>query len=207
MINKTIPIEKLIAHPANPNVMSKENFKKLIGHIEKSGNYEPVIVRKHPENANQYQMLNGHHRVKALSHLGYKQVRCVIWNVDDKDALVLLNSLNRLTGKDLLDKKASLIKELTKNFDAKSLAKQLPLTSVAIERLAGITKPKLNADIKAKAFLNCQSFFLDGHQNEIVIMALDNIIDKKDKRTGAVKRAEALVKIFESFLMIGENEK
>lgn len=200
MQDKTIPIEKLTAHPANPNVMSNAGFKKLVNHIERSGNYEPVIVRKDPDKANHYQILNGHHRVKALMQLGISNVRCVIWDVSDDDALVLLNSLNRLNGKDELDKKASLIKQLRERFDAKSLAKQLPLTAPAIERLAGLKKPSLSIQAKAKAFMNSQCFFLDDRQNEMVNNALDSVINKNDKRTNAVKRTEALVHICKSFM-------
>ena len=45
---RTIPLEKLIAHPDNPNRMSKVNFGKLVSNIERSGRYEPLIVRPWP---------------------------------------------------------------------------------------------------------------------------------------------------------------
>ena len=43
---RTIAIEKLVAHPDNPNRQSKVNFDKLVRNIERTGKYEPLIVRR-----------------------------------------------------------------------------------------------------------------------------------------------------------------
>ena len=69
---KTIVLSKLIAHPDNPNVMSDSTFRKLVRNIERTGLYEPIVVRPHPDEkdhsatADKFQIINGHHRVKAL---------------------------------------------------------------------------------------------------------------------------------------------
>ena len=61
-----IPLDKLLPHPENPNRMAKANFEKLKRHIKQSHNYEPLIIRKHPEIENHFQIINGHHRAAAL---------------------------------------------------------------------------------------------------------------------------------------------
>jgi ParB-like chromosome segregation protein Spo0J len=43
-----IAIDKLVAHPDNPNRMSKTNFAKLVRNIERTGRYEPLVVRPCP---------------------------------------------------------------------------------------------------------------------------------------------------------------
>jgi hypothetical protein len=97
---KTIAINKLAAHPANPNVMSEVKFNKLVRNIERTGLYEPIVVRAHPKKKDYFQIINGHHRVKALEKLDRKVADCVVWDVDDEQAEVLLATLNRLTGSD-----------------------------------------------------------------------------------------------------------
>jgi ParB family chromosome partitioning protein len=139
---ESIGIDKLIAHPANPNRMSDASFRKLAGHIERTGNYEPVIVRPHPKQNGCYEIINGHHRVGVLKKLGCKTCDCIEWQVDDAEALILLATLNRLAGADVLEKKSELIKSLSDRFSTKELAKHLPDTKSAIERLSRLAVDK-----------------------------------------------------------------
>ena len=44
---KSICLDRLVCHPGNPNVMSEASFGKLVGHLRRSGNYEPLVVRRH----------------------------------------------------------------------------------------------------------------------------------------------------------------
>ena len=81
-----IPLDKLLPHPENPNRMAKANFEKLKRHIKQSHNYEPLIIRKHPEIENHFQIINGHHRAAALKQLGETFADCVQWDVDDDAA-------------------------------------------------------------------------------------------------------------------------
>lgn len=134
-----IGVDLLLAHPDNPNRMSKTNLKKLVGHIKDSGDYEPVIVRRHPGREGFYQILNGHHRTEALQSLGFEMVDCVVWDVTDERALILLATLNRLNGRDDVIKRANLIDELSETFSIKELTAALPETKEAIEKLKTIS--------------------------------------------------------------------
>jgi hypothetical protein len=42
---RSIGLDKLVAHPDNPNKMSKANLAKLVRNIERTSRYEPLIVR------------------------------------------------------------------------------------------------------------------------------------------------------------------
>ena len=46
---QSIALDKLVAHPDNPNRMSKANFAKLIRNIKRTGRYEPLVVRPCPD--------------------------------------------------------------------------------------------------------------------------------------------------------------
>lgn len=127
---KTINLAKLVPHPDNPNRMSKADFARLVRNIEKTGLYEPLVVRPHPEETDAFQIINGHHRYQALKNLGHETAQAVVWNVTDEETDVLLTTLNRLAGRDILAKKLALLKRLQRNTSAAELAKRLPHLSL-----------------------------------------------------------------------------
>ncbi|MEM8739276.1 MAG: ParB/RepB/Spo0J family partition protein [Planctomycetota bacterium] len=118
-----LPLDRLHPHPGNSNVMPPALFEKLCAHLAETDRYPPVIVRPLGDD---HQILDGHHRVAALRRLGRSSVRCVVWEVDDAGALLLLTTLNRLQGRDDPRKRAALVGELRDHFDLKELAGRLP---------------------------------------------------------------------------------
>jgi hypothetical protein len=195
-----IPLEKLLPHPENPNRMSKQTFEKLKRHIAGSHNYEPLIVRNHPEIENHFEIINGHHRADALRQLGETFADCVVWNVDDDRTRVLLATLNRLGGKDELAAKIELIKNLSEKFNIKELAKLLPDTKSTIEKLKDISKPLPDIADNSKLFLNTLVFFLDDEQIKIVESALEKAMPAKGGKSE--KLAQAITIISQDYLKI-----
>ncbi len=136
----TLPITALRAHPGNCNVMSGEAFAKLKAHLSENDRYPPVIVRKitAEDNYETYELLDGHHRVRALRELGRQTVRCVVWDADDDEAAVLLATLNRLRGRDDPRKRAALLASLSERFDRKALLNRLPESPEKLKRLLAL---------------------------------------------------------------------
>jgi len=130
-----IPLEKLLPHPDSPNWMSRANFAKLVRNIERTGRYEPLVVRPHPDRAGFFQIINGRHRCDALQELGRETADAVVWNVDDEQTALLLATLNRLSGRDSLDKKLALLRCLRRHLSIAEIAKLLPQTRGQLERL------------------------------------------------------------------------
>ena len=205
-----IPLDKLIAHPENPNRMSKQTYEKLKRHIAQSHNYEPLIVRRHPEIENSFEIINGHHRAKALKEIGETFADCVQWQIDDDQARILLATLNRLGGKDELGAKVELIKNLSEKFGSKELSKLLPDTKQTIEKLRDITSQisNLKSQISnqpdnAKLFLNTLVFFLSDKQIKTVEAALEKAMLKNGSdpflTKKAEKMAEAITRICERY--------
>src|ERR1041385_7198567 len=83
----SIPLAHLTPHPLNSNVMPAKLFDKLVANLGRTRRYPPVIVRPLPDDeatasqGRRYQILDGHHRVKALAQLGVAEARCVVWEV------------------------------------------------------------------------------------------------------------------------------
>lgn len=130
-----IALDKLIPHPDSPNWMSRANFAKLVRNIERTGCYEPLAVRPHPDRAGFFQIINGRHRRDALQQLGRETADVVVWNVDDVQTAVLLSTLNRLSGRDSLDKKLAVLRRLRRHMSIPDMAKVLPQTRGQLERL------------------------------------------------------------------------
>ena len=212
-----IPIESLIPHPDNPNRMSKKKFAKLIRNIERTGRCEPLVVRPCPatdchscESRNPdtdvggkpdcLQILNGHSRWKALRQLGYKTVEVIVWDIDDEEADILLATLNRLGGSDVLEKKLSLMARLTQHQPSRDLAKRLPHTAGQIHRLAQMNSgsvPRIKAVKPSLA--HPLVFFLNDVQKGIVEKALSNAQEPQSEKTRAGRKAEALTFIAQQY--------
>ena len=195
-----IELERLLVHPGNPNVMADGDFGKLCGHIARTGNYEAIVVREHPDGGGNYEIINGHHRAKALTELGYTHADCVVWDIDDEGVLVLLGTLNQLRGRDELSKKSELIKSLSKRFDSEELSKILPETTKSIERLKDVTKKIDMSDVQAKAMLNSVVYFLDDEQNKILDEAVGIALEKIDGGTSGQRKGRAIVEIAKSYI-------
>lgn len=204
---RSIAMEKLIAHPDNPNRMSKVNFSKLVSNIERSGRYEPLTVRPNPGKAGYFQIINGCHRCQALAKLGKKNAECIVWDIDDEQTDILLATLNRLSGKDELGKKLKLLNRLTKRTEAAALSKLLPQTAKQIERLVNLKIPSVPAEMIGKYLLNPMVFFVDDEQRKIIEGALSAVEGTQEEnveaayvKTKGAKRAAALVYIADYFL-------
>ena len=193
---QTVDIEKLIAHPDNPNRQSKSNFSKLVRNIERTGKYEPLVVRPHPQKAGYFQLINGHHRCKALEQLGHKQACAIVWDIDDEQTDILLATLNRLSGSDDLGKKLLLLKRLNNNLNTKELAKLIPQTAGQIEKLVTMKMPSAPAQTK-RDFLNPLVFFITDRQQRIIEHALS--LACENNGTKACQRATALTQIANCF--------
>jgi len=193
----SIPIDKLIAHPGCPNRMSKRNFTRLVRNIERTGRYEPLVVRRQDDN---FQIINGHNRCRALKQLGYEAVDAIIWDVDDAETDILLCSLNRLKGSDVLDKKLSLLDRINRDMPAREMSKLLPYTCSQIEKLRSLKVPSAPAKIDAKSFAVPMVFFLNAEQQQLVSEAMASVKDNQSEKTKAARNAAALTQMAKCFI-------
>ena len=196
---QSIELSRLIPHPGNPNRMSKARFAKLLGNVERTGRYEPLVVRPCPGKPDCFQIINGHHRHEALRRLGYKAADAVVWDIDDEQTDILLATLNRLGGSDILDKKIALLKRLNKRMKSCELAKLLPQTAGQIERLTNLKMPSRPAEPTASRFANPLVFFVNDKQQQVIENALSLAQEPGTETTKAAKRAAALTCIARYF--------
>lgn len=197
----SLPVRRLLPHPANCNRISDAGFKKLVRHIERTGQYEPIVVRRHPMRQHAWQILNGHHRVRALSRLDHTHADCVVFAADDAQALVYLATLNKLTGRDNVHKKCRLIERLCRHFTSGDLSRMLPDSRTAIEKLDGMARrqplPKPAPD---KPFLVPLTFFVTEPQHQLISEAFEKAVKDGESGTRTEKRLLALCRIAKDYL-------
>ena len=194
---KIVPIENLIENPNNPNRMSKSSFAKLVRNIERTGLYEPIIVRK---KNTKYEIINGHFRVKALKQLCYKNVDICIWDANNQQIDILMATMNRLGGTDILEKKLALLKKLSKEFDSKQLSEILPFTSGQIERYHNLKLPNRPSKQKKDSFAEPLIFFVDKKQKQIIEQAIKKIKEASSKTQARKAKSDAITKIAKAFI-------
>ncbi|MBL7214116.1 MAG: ParB N-terminal domain-containing protein [Phycisphaerae bacterium] len=197
----SLSLRRLSPHPANPNRMSDAAFKKLVKHIERTGQYEPIVVRIHPHRKNSYQILNGHHRMRALARLSYTHADCVVFAAADAEAMVYLATLNKLTGRDNVHKKSRLIEQLCKRYESKELSQMLPESKTAIEKLDCLAKQQpLPKPKSQKPFLLPMTFFVTEPQHRLISEAFEKAVKENESGSRTEKRLLALCRIAKNYL-------
>jgi ParB-like chromosome segregation protein Spo0J len=203
---RMISLDDLVAHPLNSNVMSEDLQAKLRAHIKRTGRYPFLVVRQHPDEPGKYQVLDGHHRVAILRDLGHSEARCDVWEVNDREARLLLATLNRLQGQDQPRKRAELIHELLGEMSLDDLAGLLPETDKQIEELHALLEfpaeeiallLEEQAEEAERVLPRVMTFVVTPEQEEIIEQAVELA---SDGTKGRDRKARGLANLARRFL-------
>lgn len=203
---RQVPVSDLVAHPLNSNVMSPEIREKLKVNIARTKRYPFLVVRPHPEEAGCYQVLDGHHRLDILRELGHSKARCDVWEVDDREAKLLLATLNRLEGQDQPLKRAELLHALLADMNVSDLAGLLPEDEKQIEELHALLEFPADevaalleeeADRAERSLPKVIHFVVTPEQEEIIERAVEAA---SDGTPGRDRRARGLLNMARRFL-------
>ena len=89
----SIPIDKISDFKGHPfHVTMDEDMLKLIDSIRENGILIPALVR--PKNDGTYEMISGHRRKFAMSHIGLKEMKVIVRDLDDDQATILMVDSN-----------------------------------------------------------------------------------------------------------------
>lgn len=92
-----LPVADLEDKPGkNPNVMPAEVYQRLVLTIRKVGFLQPVLVR--PAQGEHFQIIDGHHRVRAAREIGMVEVPCVVFQSKEDLAAALALGMNTMRG-------------------------------------------------------------------------------------------------------------
>ena len=93
MIIEKKKLSELKAAPYNPRTSTEKQEANLKASLDKFGFVEPIIFNKQTG-----YIVGGHFRVRELKKLGYKEVECVIVDLNEADEKELNIRLNANTG-------------------------------------------------------------------------------------------------------------
>ena len=210
---RMVPLDDLRPHPLNSNVMSEDLREKLKAHIRRTGRYPFLVVRPHPEEPGHYQVLDGHHRVEILRELGHAEARCDVWQVDDREAKLLLATLNRLQGQDVPIRRAELLHELLGEMSLDDLAGLLPETDKQLEELHALLEfpaeeiaalLEEQAEEAEKVLPRVMSFVVTPEQEQLIEQAVEMASDGVAGRDRKARGLTILAKRFMEERSVGD---
>ena len=97
-----IDINKLQPASYNPRQISTKQYKDLRESIDKFGLVDPIIVNEYFVE-NYYVVIGGHQRLKICKELGYKDIDCIVLNLNKEQERELNIRLNKSGGEFDLD--------------------------------------------------------------------------------------------------------
>lgn len=90
---KDIPLEKLVPFQNHPfKVRDDEEMNKLVESVSENGVLVPAIVRE--KDNGEYEIISGHRRKFASEIAGKNTLRCIVSNLDDDAATVIMVDSN-----------------------------------------------------------------------------------------------------------------
>lgn len=88
-----IDIDSICDFPAHPFRVENDNYmSEMVKSVKMNGILNPAIVRK-LENGN-YQMISGHRRKEACKQAGLSSIPCIVHDLSDEEATVLMVDSN-----------------------------------------------------------------------------------------------------------------
>lgn len=88
-----ISISKITDFPEHPfKVIDDDKMKEMVKSVKEYGVIMPVIVR--PKDNGTYEMISGHRRKRACELAGVKQIKCIVKNLSDDEATILMVDSN-----------------------------------------------------------------------------------------------------------------
>lgn len=88
-----IPLSKISAFPNHPfKIKMDESMSDLVESVKSYGVLSPVIVR--PKGNGEYEMISGHRRKRASELAGKDSIKCIVQDVTDDEAIILMVDSN-----------------------------------------------------------------------------------------------------------------
>lgn len=137
-----LPVDRCVPNTWNMNKLSPLLREKLLHGMKAlyttAGRLPPIVVRPHPSEEGQYEIIDGYHRWDTIrSEKLSDTIDAVVLNVDTKQAMLLTDSLNYLRGEPDKVLHGKFFQALNSEhaMSVDSIAEFLPYTSDEIEAI------------------------------------------------------------------------
>ena len=166
-----INISEISDFPEHPfKVNDDDKMQEMVKSIQEYGVILPVIVR--PKEDGTYEMISGHRRKRACELAGVKQIRCIVKNLSDDEATILMVDSNIQREEILPSEKAFAYK--MKLEAMKHQGKQLETTSDPMEQK--LTTREIIANENGESASNIQRYI---RLTELIPELLEEVDNKR----------------------------
>ena len=166
-----INISEISDFPKHPfKVNDDDKMQEMVKSIKEYGVILPVIVR--PKEDGTYEMISGHRRKRACELAGVKQIRCIVKNLSDDEATILMVDSNIQREEILPSEKAFAYK--MKLEAMKHQGKQLETTSDPMEQK--LTTREIIANENGESASNIQRYI---RLTELIPELLEEVDNKR----------------------------
>jgi ParB family transcriptional regulator, chromosome partitioning protein len=203
-----LPIEALVEADWNANQVDDAVLARLRTSIKRYGLVQNLVIRPLGDH---YEVLSGNQRLRLLREMDIKTIPCVVVNVDDDQARLLSQALNRIHGEDDLGLRAEIMREILRTIPEDEVLALLPGTLEGLKGLASLGQEAMAAHLRnweqvRAVRLRHLQFKLTAEQLETVEAAIAQVLPeaKKVRGNSPNTRGTALYMISKSF--IGKEE-
>ena len=175
-----ISLSKLREAPWNPNRIDPRITSRLRESLTRFGMIQNLVVR--PMDDGSYEVLSGNQRLNVLREAGAAKVPCVVVDLDDAEAKLLAQALNRIHGEDDLGLKAELVRDVLGSLPREKVLSLLPETAATLDALAALGQEDLAEHLQAwerarAVRLKHVTFQVTGRQQEVVEEAMERAME------------------------------
>lgn len=204
-----IPVEQLKEDPFNANSMEPDMMDRLRESIRRYGLVQNLVVR--PIRTDCYEVLSGNQRLRVIKDMGFTQASCVVIDVNNAQARLLSQALNRIRGEDDLGLRAELLRDVMAKLSIDEITSLLPETAITLKSLSALQEQDMAVYLKnwqqsQSAKLKHLQFQLSPAQLELVEKVMKRFVS--DVKRNHVKvpniRGTALYLLCKSYMEKGE---
>jgi ParB family chromosome partitioning protein len=202
-----LPLEQLKEAPWNPNQMDEAMLSRLRESLTRYGLVQNLVVRFLEEGC--YEVLSGNQRLQVLRGLQRSPVPCVVVDLDDAQARLLSQALNRIQGEDNLGLRPEMLKEILEQIPQIEVVKLLPETAESLSAFASLDQQDLagylqNWQRSQRARLKHLTFQSTPAQLEVIEEALARVMPQAGKTPGdnPNSRGNALFHLCQHYLAL-----
>jgi len=193
---RKVPVDIIKFDETNPNILSDEQMKALRLTMEKYGYLAPVILN------NEFEVIDGEHRVRIYKELGEKEIQAYVIDVDNIDKKILRQLMNKLRGEH--DKQKD-VNEFKSIFEAGRLDEFSQLLAKNREEFEELIEKKINnEDLKFdwNPMDHHEDTFLHGNIKQIMIYFDNEGFEETIPRIRAIMEEKDLKNHTELFMML-----
>lgn len=131
-----IPIELLHEAPWNSNEMDAFTASRLKASLNRYGQVQNLVVR--PREYGGFEVLAGNQRLPLLREQGADRAMCVVVEIDEANAKLLAQVLNRVHGDDNPGLRAQVFREMLEELSQETVLTLLPETVSSLQQLVSL---------------------------------------------------------------------